>query len=131
MWETISANIKDFFNQPVPIIGSTIGALLIFVLSVISKTSIGKKALNELKNKYNKLTTEFLTILESFKKHKEKIDETLKVQKEALEIALKEKQEEIDKLEELIIAISENIHNAKVKELVDTYIKEKKPDEQE
>ena len=45
----------ELINQPIPIIGFTIGAVLFFILSIIAKTSIGKKALRKIQDINDKL----------------------------------------------------------------------------
>ena len=113
-WEQIIEAIKIFWQQPVPIIGFSVGMCFIFVLRVISKTSFGKKnlkklqdATNTLKENYGKLEIET----------KSKVAELENYYKEALALIEQKK----DDSEALILAIGENIHNVKIKALIDEY----------
>ena len=106
--------IKDFFNQPVPIIGCTIGFLVISILSILSKTSLGKKTLNKALTKIDAVkaeTTKKIAFAST------KINELEEEYKEKLAIAETHSQE----LEELLLNISEQLHNKKIAELVENY----------
>jgi len=129
-WEEISYNIEQFWNKPVPIIGFTIGTLVIMFLVIFAKTSFGRKSLNYLKNKYAELN-------DGFNKAKEYYEEAIKAKDEL--IANKDKYiEELksmyeeklalvqlnkDKEKEIIIAIASNINNVKIKKIIEEYKK--------
>ena len=60
--------LKDFFNQPIPIIGVSVGFALFCILKIISSTSIGKKSLNEFKRKTKVLNDSFKELYNSNEK---------------------------------------------------------------
>ena len=108
MWNEIVANVKDFFNQPVTIIGSSILFLLVFILVIFSKTSIGKKVLKKLTSAIANLIAQF----NAFRKEvKEQMDEGFKkYEEEKLQIEAK-----VATLEKICLIIAENTHNEKIK----------------
>lgn len=112
MWNEVVANIKDFFNQPVPIIGVTIGFLLIFVLVIFSKTSLGKKVLKKLTSAVHDLVLSF----NKFKSETEEKVESLKKEYEEKKSVLESK---VAILEKVCLIIAENSHNAKIKEAME------------
>lgn len=112
MWNEIVANIKDFFSQPIPVIGVSIGFLLIFVLVIFSKTSIGKKALNFLKEKVIGIENGFNSFKNDMMQEREKLVNFY--QEEQTKADAK-----IAVLEELLLEVAENTHNAKIKEKVE------------
>lgn len=112
MWNEIVANVKDFFNQPVTIIGCSVLFLLIFILVIFSKTSLGKKVLKSLATAINNLIAQF----NAFKSEvKSQLDEGLKkYEEEKLQVEAK-----VAVLEEVVMIIAENSHNVKVKEAME------------
>lgn len=120
-WDQIVENIKTFFSQPVPIICCSVGSLLIFVLTVFSKTSLGKKALNELKNLIAITTARIGELNNSITSHKEDTEKKIEELKQSYQDKLAMVEEEKTNLEELLYAIAENINNVKIKELVANY----------
>lgn len=114
-FEAIVNAIKDFFNQPVPIIGITLGSLLMVILTVISKTSFGKKSIRELTKQYNQLSSGF-----------DEVKETTDTKRKELEDWAKEKieiiQSQYNELCAFIILIAENINNVKIKEAAKSFV---------
>lgn len=129
-WEQITYNIEQFWNKPIPIIGFTIGTLIIMFLVIFAKTSLGRKSLNYLKNKYAELN-------DDFNKAKKYYEEAIKAKDELIENKdkyieeLKSMYEEKlalvqinkDKEKEIIIAIGSNINNVKIKKIIEEYKK--------
>ncbi len=129
-WEQITYNIEQFWNKPIPIIGFTIGTLIIMFLVIFAKTSLGRKSLNYLKNKYSELN-------DGFNKAKKYYEEAIKAKDELIENKdkyieeLKSMYEEKlalvqinkDKEKEIIIAIGSNINNVKIKKIIEEYKK--------
>lgn len=113
-WDIFVNGLKEFFNQQVPIIGCTIGFALIFALVIISKTSIGTKALKKFKSWYEELVTGY----HSFKEEAEK---KLNEQKEFYESELKKAEAKYYEITNLIVLIAENTHNEKVKSALIEY----------
>ena len=113
-WNQIVENIKNFFDQPVPIICCSVGALLVFVLTVISKTSIGKRALNKLTSLINETKETAATT-------KALAETRINELKETYETKIAVVQSEYQELETLILSISANIRNENVKNILTTY----------
>ena len=107
-WDKMADGVKVFFNQPVPIIGCTVLSLLVFVLTVLSKTSWGKKGINWCKNQISFLVAGFKELKEGTEKEVKEIKEFSETERQKLEAQYSE-------LSELIVAVAENSHNAKVK----------------
>lgn len=108
--------VKDFFNQPIPIIGCSVGFALIFVLTVISKTSLGKKALVEMKNYFAGVKAEY----EAFKKlHNQYVadkEQEIALIKEQCEKTISQIMEEAKARDDEILAVLSEIPNKKVQE---------------
>lgn len=113
-WNSIVEGIKTFFNQPIPIIGCTIGFALIFVLTVISKTSIGTRTLKKLNTWYDELKVKYG---EFNAQVSGKVEEMQKTYNEQIAVATA-KWNEANELIELLV---ENSHNVKVKEKYQEY----------
>ena len=111
MWNEIVENIKIFFNQPVAIIGCSVGFLLVFVLVLCAKTSLGKKALNFLKKGFNDLVVSFNT-------HKQETENKIGELKSYYENELKNIEAENSLLKDLIVFIADESHNHKIKDYV-------------
>lgn len=120
-WETIAHNIESFWNKPVPIIGFTIGALVIGAFTILKYTSIGKKAINFFKAKYEELKNKYYDTCNKYDEIIEKKDEQLAKLKEMYEEKLALVQANRDKEREVIIAIAENIHNVKIQKIIEEY----------
>lgn len=108
-----------FFNLQLPVVGTSVLTVCIFALVIFSKTSLGKKV-------YIKATTKVEELATSFKKHKEESDAKIKELKDFYEEKLQVINAKNEKLEKLLIAVSENINNKHIQELVETYTKESK-----
>lgn len=148
-WNAFVEGFKTFWNQPIPIIGFTIGTVILGALFIISRTSIGKKALNKLKKLYEELTKKLLKaeadLIESNNRFKRLYEESKKQLEEFNEVIdrLNElKNQEIQKLtnkyelklinyknqllkqDELIKVICENSINKNIKDAYEKYIPE-------
>lgn len=122
--------VKEFFNQPVPIIGCTIGFLLISILTILAKTSIGKKALLRLQSGFAEVHEKYRLLIDLHNdtvKHYEKEiaarDEYIKQietkYQEIIDEVVAKYEEEKDK----IIDILEDLPNKKVQQKLLTYKK--------
>ena len=92
-------NVWDFLNKPLPIIGITTLAVLLFVWKVVVATRYGKKALEKIETTYQK-----------------KI-ELLNEEKKAIKQLETKCQNRIDYLEDTIIQVCATIPNVKVNAL--------------
>lgn len=106
--------LDAFFSRPVPILCCSVGALIVLILTIISKTSIGKKSLRQLKQLYSSLVGEY----KSYKDESEKVIKELTNAYETKLALIESKKEET---EQLLLNIANCINNKKVKELVDAY----------
>lgn len=120
-WNTIVEGFKVFWSQPVPIIGFTVGTVIIGALSIISKTSIGKKALNSLKAKYNDLVNGYNEVKKQYDEIIAKKDEIITTMTEEYNNKLALIQANKDKEREVIIALGNCINNVKVKKIIEEY----------
>lgn len=118
MWfEQLKEWITWFFSLPLPIAGVSIGTVGVFLVILFSKTSLGKKLYNKALAKIEKAQEE----LRTYKNYADKKCDELKSQYEEKLQLVNAKNEKVEKF---AIAVSENINNKKVKELVDTYCEE-------
>lgn len=118
--------VKDFFNQPIPIIGCTVGFLLISILTIISKTSFGKKWINTLKTWFNDLKNDFVNTVnewKAFKDNQEKRFEEMKAEQKAEIEKLKEENEE---LINFICSVLSKSTNKRIKTEVEKYLEGRK-----
>lgn len=129
-WEQISYNIEQFWNKPIPIIGFTVGAVIVGVLFILAKTSIGRKALNELKKKYNEIIDFKNSIEDKYNKLIEEKDKLIEEKGKIIEELQHQYDDKLalvqankDKEKEIIIAIAENINNVKIKKIIEEYKK--------
>lgn len=128
-WDEIVEKIASFWNMKVPIIGFTVGAIVIGFLVIISKTSWGRKAINWCKKKIGDFEIIFKEANDTYKRTLEEKDALLKLKDEIIE---KMKQEYDTKLaivqnqrneeRNVIIAIGQCINNVKVKKIIEDYI---------
>ena len=95
----------DLINKPLPIVGVTTAAILIFIWRLFVSTKFGKNAIDEIKREYQ-----------------EKYDK-LKAEKDALEQERRENKEEIKEMKECIIYLCSLIPNKKVNDLGDKFAK--------
>lgn len=127
-FDTFAENLKIFWNQPVPIIGFTVGMVIIGALFILAKTSIGKKALNKLKQLYYDLKARYEVALEVIKDTRREFEE-FKVEKEkqiidltnAYEVKLDNYKRLAVRQDDMIKVICENSPNVKIKKAYEEY----------
>lgn len=129
-WEQITYNIEQFWNKPIPIIGFTIGTLIIMFLVIFAKTSLGRKSLNYLKTKYIEIQNDFDKVKEYYNKAIETKNELIENKDKYIEELKSMYEEKLalvqinkDKEKEIIIAIGSNINNVKIKKIIEEYKK--------
>lgn len=113
-WNAIVENIKIFFQQPVAIIGCSVGCLLFYTLTFLSKTSFGKKSIRKVNNAFNELK-------QGYEENKAQLGEKVAYLRNEYEEKVAIVEKHALELETLLFEISENINNKKVKELVEQY----------
>ena len=132
MWEQFTTWLNDFSNNPVVISLITIFTLLGAVLAVFSKTSVGRKTLNWLKEKVTEIHNEVAGNTALIRKYKDDTDSTI------LEFTNKADQflnnlntkvatiySKFEFLESGLIDILKDVPNAKVQAKLDSYIESK------
>lgn len=127
-WEQFCAGFKDFINQPLSIILGTIISVVLVALTIIGKTSFGKKQFLVLKSKIEIASTklkdkeqELENALESFKEFKESKEQEIKTLTNDFDAKLYAYKEEISKLETLCLNMAKNVNNKHIQELVMNY----------
>ena len=134
-WNTFVEGFKEFWNQPVPIIGFTVGMCIVGVVFIIGKTSIGKKAFNKLKSEIKFLEEKNKLLLDSCEEYRLKLLDSESYIKELIktkeaevsqlkadyELLLAPYKEQIAKQDDLLKVVCENNVNKKVKEAYENY----------
>lgn len=131
-WDGVVEKTKDILAQPVPVISCSVMSALIFVFAVISRTSIGRKALTGMKTlvsdanaKLDDAKNQLIEVKAEFEVYKELKEQQLKEVKETYEVLLVGVKQQKDQLENLVLEIGENIHNGKVEKAINDYVEEK------
>ena len=101
----VLTNIWAILNTPLPIVGVTTVAVLLFVWQIVIRTNYGKKALANIKEEYQAKY------------------EQLKAEKDALEKEREENKEQIENMKECIVKLCALIPNKKVNDLGDKFAK--------
>lgn len=101
----VLTNIWAILNTPLPIVGVTTVAVLVFVWQIVIRTNYGKKALANIKEEYQAKY------------------EQLKAEKDALEKEREENKEQIENMKECIVKLCALIPNKKVNDLGDKFAK--------
>lgn len=101
----VLTNIWATLNTPLPIVGVTTVAVLVFIWQIVIRTNYGKKALANIKEEYQA-----------------KYDQ-LKAEKDALEKEREENKEQIEDMKKCIIELCALIPNKKVNDLGDKFAK--------
>ena len=96
------------------IIGCSVGCLLFYTLTFLSKTSFGKKSIRKVNNAFNELK-------QGYEENKAQLGEKVAYLKDEYEEKVAIVEKHALELETLLFEISENINNKKVKELVEQY----------
>lgn len=108
-WHLVVEKVTWFFNQPVPIIGCTVAALIFLFLTVLSKTSFGKRLLFKLKQQI----ADFIELVKAWMAQK---DEEIRKFKEDVEADALKVGAYVHECTELLDIVCENSHNVKIKE---------------
>ena len=126
--DTFATNLKDFWSQPVPIIGFTVGTCIIGFCFIFAKTSLGKKALNKLQKLYDDLVAKYKEVVKAkneiekeYNDFKADKNDEIKTLTNNYELKLNEYKERMVKQDEIIKVLCENSPNAKVKKAYEEY----------
>lgn len=113
-WDQIVEAIRQFWNQPVPIIGFTVGAVVLAVFGIITKTSIGRKQLNRMKTELKETTKHYD---DQYLEFERRYNDLKNYYEEKLQLVEQNRLLE----RQLLIGVCENINNIKIKEMLDEY----------
>lgn len=119
--DEISANLKEFFNQPITVIIGSIIFFFIGVLIVISKTDLGKKLFKKVDAKIDSVITGTKSIQDSVEKKLCDIDNRANLLEAQVNETLAIYKERVLQIESLMLAVAENTHNEKIKEALNKY----------
>lgn len=104
----------EYLNQPLPIAGVSIVMIGGFLVNILDKSAWGRKQIM-LAN----------TIMNEITEKEKQYEMIIQEHKAQYEIELAHKQEEIEKLTNLLKEVCSNIKNKRVKELIEIYEREK------
>lgn len=131
--QSFTEEFKNNMNQPVPLIGISFGTALLFFFVVFSKTTMGKKSLDTLKNG-----------IEIARDETQKAKDTLVETKKAMNEYVEAKEQEVKELTEnykimidgarkearaykdFMVEVCKEINNVNVQKKVDEFIEENK-----
>lgn len=125
----------ELINQPLPIIGVSVLWILIAILVILAKTSIGRKSLKELKRQNNELRGKIEQALQDWKDTENAITAHLEEKTAEIDKSIKDNEiyvnEAVRRVNGGITLLANNTHNAKLKSAVKKTIEEGKEDGKE
>lgn len=130
-WTEFEKELRNSLALPIPIIGITMGSLLLVLLLLFSKTSLGKALLNKSLDALNKgiqATNECKQILAETKKSAEEMvvakQKELEEFKETSAALVDGVRQEVRNKEQFYLEVFKEINNVNIQEKVDAYIQE-------
>lgn len=125
----------ELINQPLPIIGVSVLWILIAILVILAKTSIGRKSLKELKRQNDELRGKIEQALQDWKDAENAIQAHLEEKTAEIDKSIKDNEiyvnEAIRRVNGGMTLLANNTHNAKLKNAVKKTIEEGKEDGKE
>lgn len=125
----------ELINQPLPIIGVSVLWILIAVLVILAKTSIGRKSLKELKRQNDELKRKIEQALQDWKDTENAINARLEEKTTEIDKSIKDNEIYVNgairRVNGGITLLANNTHNAKLKSAVKKTIEEGKEDGKE
>ena len=125
----------ELINQPLPIIGVSVLWILVAILVILAKTSIGRKSLKELKRQNAELRGKIEQALQDWKDTENAIQAHLEEKTAEIDKSIKDNEiyvnEAIKRVNGGITLLANNTHNAKLKSAVKKTIEEGKEDGKE
>lgn len=125
----------ELINQPLPIIGVSVLWILVAVLVVLAKTSIGRKSLKQLKRQNDELKKKIEQALQDWKDTENAIKARLEEKTTEIDKSIKDNEiyvsGAIRRVNGGITLLANNTHNAKLKSAVKKTIEEGKEDGKE
>lgn len=118
----------ELINQPLPIIGVSVLWILIAILVILAKTSIGRKSLKELKRQNDELKKKIEQALQDWKDTENAINAHLEEKTAEIDKSIKDNEiyvsGAIKRVNGGITLLANNTHNAKLKNAVKKTIEE-------
>lgn len=99
----------QWMNEPLPIVGFSLLAIIVFLWRFLTATSIGKKALKKLQGDFDRTKADTEKTLEEYKKENELL-------KKELEETLAKNQDDMEALKGALGVVCSNSRNKQVKE---------------
>lgn len=130
-WVKLCNALKDIFNQPLAEIIATIVVVLVAIVVIISKTSLGKKALLKVTNLVINIGNSVKLQIAEWKAEREKFKQELADFKNKHDKELNDAKKEIDRLRALLEITIANSHNQKSIKALEKYHKESGQDGRE
>lgn len=125
----------ELINQPLPIIGVSVLWILVAILVILAKTSIGRKSLKELKRQNDELRRKIEQALQDWKDTENAISTRLEEKTTEIDKSIKDNEiyvsGAIKRVNGGITLLANNTHNAKLKSAVKKTIEEGKEDGKE
>lgn len=125
----------ELINQPLPIIGVSVLWILIAILVILAKTSIGRKSLKQLKRQNDELKKKIEQALQDWKDTENAIKARLEEKTTEIDKSIKDNEiyvnGAIKRVNGGITLLANNTHNAKLKNAVKKTIEEEKEDGKE
>lgn len=125
----------ELINQPLPIIGVSVLWILVAVLVILAKTSIGRKSLKELKRQNDELKKKIEQALQDWKDTENAINARLEEKTTEIDKSIKDNEIYVNgairRVNGGITLLANNTHNAKLKKAVKKTIEEGKEDGKE
>lgn len=118
----------ELINQPLPIIGVSVLWILIAILVILAKTSIGRKSLKKLKGQNDELRGKIEQALQDWKDTENAIQAHLEEKTKEIDKSIKDNKiyvnGAIKRVNGGITLLANNTHNVKLKEAVKKTIEE-------
>lgn len=125
----------ELINQPLPIIGVSVLWILVAILVILAKTSIGRKSLKQLKRQNDELKKKIEQALQDWKDTENAIQARLEEKTTEIDKSIKDNEiyvnGAIKRVNGGITLLANNTHNAKLKSAVKKTIEEGKEDGKE
>lgn len=115
MWDQLVAQLKEFFNQPVPVIISTLTVGLIYALVIFGKTSLGKKLYSQVLSRIGDIKKEIVSTHETVKNVEILAEDKINALTVAYEQKIQVLLSYVEFIENFLLQICEDLPNAKVK----------------
>ena len=117
-WDSVVLNIKEFFNQPVVVIVTSIASTVVGAIAIISKTSFGKRAIRRMKEQIKEIREKVDLSHQTVEDVKELAYDKIDSLKAEYECKLKVLVSQYDFFVDGVFSVLELYPNIKIKEAV-------------